>query len=65
MSDAIGKVFNELTVVSERYDSAKNGTQWTCRCSCGIVKEISSSHVKSGGTKSCGCKRSGPFNRAN
>lgn len=30
---------------------------WLCRCICGVEKEIKQSHLVSGGTRSCGCKR--------
>jgi len=60
--DLTGQVFGELTVLhvnQQRYDedvkkSNKPHRYWTCICSCGRVKDIESSHLKSGHTTSCG-----------
>ncbi len=30
---------------------------WRCRCDCGIVKDVDTSALRSGSTKSCGCLR--------
>lgn len=50
-----GKVFGRLTVI-ERADTDKNGhALWLCKCSCGNEKVISSTNLKEGKTKSCGC----------
>lgn len=51
-----GRQFGRLTVLY-RTKSSNGSTLWVCKCSC---KEesytvISSSHLKSGHTKSCGC----------
>jgi hypothetical protein len=45
----IGQTFGRLTVID-----GKAG-RWTCRCACGVVKDIRSHHVKNGSTQSCGC----------
>lgn len=55
-----GRVFGELTVVSEAdpyYRS--NGTKlrrWLCRCSCGGESTVVGQNLSSGTTKSCGCR---------
>jgi hypothetical protein len=53
-----GKTFGELTVVSfhERRD---NRTFWLCKCSCGTEKSLDAHHLKSGNSKSCGCRSRG------
>ena len=50
-----GQTFGELTVI-ERAET-KGRTKWTCRCSCGTVKDINEYDLISGKSKSCGCKR--------
>ena len=51
----IGKKFNRLTVLESK-GSDKNGNKiWLCKCECGNEKIVTSSHIKSGHTKSCGC----------
>lgn len=52
--DLTGQKFGRLTVIR------KNGKQgkcimWECKCECGNVKTIRSSHLRSGATQSCGC----------
>lgn len=56
--DITGQKFNKLTVICissvVRY---KRGTsiKWKCRCECGQYTDVSTAHLKSGHTKSCGC----------
>lgn len=46
--------FGRLTVLHEV--GVKNGVcYWSCRCDCGNHAEVSSSHLVSGATQSCGC----------
>lgn len=47
-----GMQFGEWTVLRH-----VRGKKWICKCSCGTEKEVSSDHLLSGVTKSCGCKR--------
>lgn len=59
IKDISGQKFNRLTVV-ERAESrilpsgVKSG-QWLCRCDCGRLTVVNTSHLISGHTKSCGC----------
>lgn len=54
--DLTNQKFNFLTVI--QLDKIKNGvTYWLCKCDCGKIRSVSRSHLKSGHTKSCGCKR--------
>ena len=50
-----GQTFGELTVIKRA--ETKGRTKWTCRCSCGTVKDINEYDLISGKSKSCGCKR--------
>ena len=50
-TDLTGQKFNRLTVLKRANDSAK----WICLCDCGNLTEVTTTHLKSGHTKSCGC----------
>lgn len=51
----VGKKFGRLTVV-ERAENDKYCTaRWKCKCICGGETITSTTHLKSGHTKSCGC----------
>lgn len=53
----IGQKFGRLEVVSK--DGSKQGrVYWNCRCECGNDTTASTTQLKSGNTKSCGCLRS-------
>lgn len=51
---------SRLTVIKQVEDYvAKNGKhhpRWLCQCDCGQTVVCNSYHIKSGNTKSCGCK---------
>jgi len=54
----IGYQFGKLKVIEEatKYKSKSNErTRWICKCKCGNTKEIVSTSLTSGNTKSCGC----------
>ena len=56
--DLTGKTFGNLIVLGRapnRYYRDHVKTYWRCRCSCGNVKEVRASHLKSGRIVSCGC----------
>lgn len=50
----IGQKFNQLLVLS-RAPNKNHRVFWLCQCDCGHTKEISSTSLKLGKTKSCGC----------
>lgn len=50
-----GSVFVRWTVLS---GDPSRANYWLCRCSCGTQRTIRGSSLTSGGTTSCGCKRS-------
>lgn len=49
-----GQRFGKL-VALKKVESRKGNTYWLCQCDCGNQKEIQTSHLTSGLTKSCGC----------
>lgn len=49
--DLVGHRFGRLVVLSRSTTSAK----WVCRCDCGNLVEVTTTHLKTGHTKSCGC----------
>ena len=58
LQDLTGITFGELTVIAEaerrRQPSGITKRYWTCRCSCGKIKEVYGSQLKNSNTKSCG-----------
>lgn len=48
--------FGRLTVLS-RSENKGNLTAWNCICACGNKTIVTSSNLKTGHTKSCGCYR--------
>lgn len=55
--DLAGQVFGRLTVV-ERVAPASGHARWHCLCDCGNEKDVNSSALREGKTRSCGCLRS-------
>ena len=55
-SDLVGKKFGRLTVLKYVYSKYKK-RHWLCQCDCGNISVVSTSQLKSGKTKSCGCLR--------
>lgn len=54
--DLTGKTFGKLTAIKYAY-SKNNARYWLCKCSCGNEEVyVTTGHLKSGHTKSCGCK---------
>lgn len=49
-----GQIFNKLTVI-ERIENRYGKRYWKCICECGNKIEVSTSDLKNGHTKSCGC----------
>jgi hypothetical protein len=56
MLDLRGQQFDRLTV-RERGPNKGQRTQWYCDCICGISCLVPTSHLRSGGKRSCGCLR--------
>lgn len=54
--DLSGKRFFKLTVIRRCESNSKSKEPYfLCVCECGVVIKARSSHLKSGGVKSCGC----------
>lgn len=49
-----GQKFGRLTVL-ERAENISSQVAWLCECDCGNKKVVTTSHLRSGHTKSCGC----------
>lgn len=57
-SNLIGQQFGRLTVISDSGLRSKDGCiKWKCRCSCGKIVNVTTTHLKNGATQSCGCYR--------
>jgi len=50
----IGQKYSMLTVI-EQAQPINGRSAWKCQCDCGIIKDIKTEELRSGGTKSCGC----------
>ena len=55
--DLTGKRFTNLVVISKDKPRNKH-SYWICKCDCGNTISVMDSHLKTGHTKSCGCKKS-------
>ncbi|RBQ00044.1 hypothetical protein CRD59_00855 [Bifidobacterium xylocopae] len=53
--DLTGARFGRLTVIAKAPNTSYGTTQWRCRCSCGKETISSTSHLRCGDTRSCGC----------
>lgn len=56
-AELVGKTFGMLTVIKKapKNNDKFNRTFWKCRCECGNIKNIPTSQLTGGMTKSCGC----------
>lgn len=55
--DLTGRQFGDLTAVRRVENDRGGRTCWLCRCSCGQEVVVQAMRLKSGHTRSCGCKR--------
>lgn len=56
IADMTGQRFGRLVVLNRTETQSKGHTAyWNCRCDCGKEKLVSSTALKGGYTKSCGC----------
>ena len=58
LMDLTGSIIGRLTVIRRVVLSVDQKTRWMCRCSCGTTTVCRADHLRSGGTRSCGCLRS-------
>lgn len=54
---AQGDRFGRLTVIERDYQKSNHDTWWRCKCDCGNILSVRTSHLIHGKTKSCGCIR--------
>lgn len=54
--DLTGQQFGRLTVI-EVAAAQRGRVLWRCKCECGTEREVSTTHLRSGHTRSCGCVR--------
>lgn len=54
--DLSGKRFGQLTVL-EQAESRAGRTRWKCRCDCGKETIVTARNLKTGRTRSCGCRK--------
>lgn len=52
--DLTGQVFDRLMVLGRAPNSGHNAC-WRCECRCGTKTIVEGGHLRSGGTRSCGC----------
>src|SRR5580698_3084052 len=56
--DHTGRRFGRLVALHMAPSRGTNrNTWWTCRCDCGAIKDVNSSHLVAGRVVSCGCWR--------
>lgn len=56
--DLTGKRFGNLVVIGQDSERDRfNRIKWICKCDCGNVISIIGQSLRTGNTKSCGCKR--------
>ena len=53
--EMIGKKFERLTVIEEIGRNNSRAIIWRCKCDCGAETKATTSQLKSGAIKSCGC----------
>jgi hypothetical protein len=56
INNIVGSRFGRL-VVLRPHGSRKHRRQWACQCDCGNLAVVSTTGLRSWGTKSCGCLR--------
>lgn len=53
----IGDRFGKIVVINEGGRDSTGHSRWICQCECGKIWEVDATPLKSGQTKSCGCKK--------
>src|SRR6266508_2801618 len=54
--DRTGQRFGQLVVL--KHEGRKNNrTYWSCQCDCGTLKIVEGDSLRSGRTRSCGCRQ--------
>jgi hypothetical protein len=52
---AIGARYGRWTVIAPAESTPAGKRRFLCRCDCGVERVVTGSHVKRGGSRSCGC----------
>jgi hypothetical protein len=55
--DLVGKTFGRISVIERSVNDSHGQSRWLCRCDCGKDFITTGARLKSGHTKSCGCRR--------
>jgi hypothetical protein len=55
--DLTGQRFGKLVVLSENGRASNGSVKWLCKCDCGNLHTVRSSHLRDGNVTSCGCKQ--------
>lgn len=53
--DLTNQIYGRLCVLGYFGKNKNNNHSWICRCTCGNVTKVYSSHLKNGDSTSCGC----------
>ena len=53
--DLTGKVFGKLTVLQPTEQRISHNIAWQCKCECDNICIVSTNHLITGNTQSCGC----------
>src|SRR5574343_615413 len=51
----IGQTYGRLTVIRDTGERSGTAVRFECQCSCGAIRFVTSNHLRSGRTQSCGC----------
>lgn len=57
--DLTGSRYGHLTVIERNIERSGKRTMWTCVCDCGKRFVADGSNIRSGKTRSCGCRKQG------
>ena len=57
--DLAGMEFGYWKVIESDGRDASRNRMWKCLCVCGTIKSVGGQHLRSGASKSCGCKTAG------
>ena len=55
--DLIGQRFGKLTVVDKLGKNYRRAMMWLCRCDCGAMTKATTTTLRNGHVRSCGCLR--------
>jgi hypothetical protein len=59
VKDLAGQKFGKLLVIEKSKERYRGWITWKCICDCGNIRNVPSSYLKNGHTKSCGCLKTG------